>query len=99
MESYQPSLITIRGIREANARAGYHFFDPGTLRFFKSRIGRRAYGWGVFVTSEQGPDGVRRYSVRRCRDDGRIDTVGGFQAYASSDGAKAAAKRVAREQA
>jgi hypothetical protein len=72
--------VDMDDIRHANRRAGHHWFEPDTMRFFRSRVGSTAYGsddgrqaW--FVSSEQdaGPgldDGrwrvlPRRYTVRR----------------------------------
>ena len=60
--------MTIDQIKTANKARGFHWFDPDTLRFFKSRIGGAVYqgpGGVYFVTSECGPSGVRRYTVRQ----------------------------------
>lgn len=86
-------------IREANRVAGMHWFSPDTLRFFGTRMCAhgRIFGGRYFVTSEYvGFDrrGPRRYSVRVAGPDGAIDTVGDFGAYASRNGAIAAAKRL-----
>lgn len=81
---------------------GRHWFDPSTMRFFRCRLPANGYraehGDGYyFVSSEQGPDGVRKYTVREMRRDAesepyRIGDRGGFQAYAT----RSAADRVAR---
>jgi len=57
-----------------------HFFDPETMRFFKSRIGavRCKDNIWFFVTSEKPPHGSRMFSVRRMELDGDINTVGEF---------------------
>ena len=62
-----------------------HFFDPATMRFFKSRIGAVRCKCGVwfFVTSEQPPHGPRMFSVRRMELDGDINTVGEFCSMSS----------------
>lgn len=78
--------MTIEEIKQANSRAGFHFFDTSTLRFFRSRVGEKCYegpGGIYFVTSEQwvhfdGSKEPRRYTVRRFHLDGKIDTVGEF---------------------
>jgi len=65
-------MWTMQEIREANRKAGFHWFDADTLRFFRSRIGERVYqgaGGIYFVSSEQfvGSDGrgkPRAYTVR-----------------------------------
>ncbi len=83
-----------------------HFFSPGAMRFFDSRIsasayhtadGKRAY----FVTSERfNEQAPRLYTVRVIdMQTGDISTLGGqanFQRYASSSAAHAAALRAAR---
>jgi hypothetical protein len=90
---------TIREIAANNQACGMHWFDPGTKSFFKSRIGAVVAWKGgkrFFVSSEQGPDGVRRYSVRVSQRNGcKIDTVGTFQAYPSHGAAVRAAKAAA----
>ena len=74
-----------------------HFFDPDTLRFFKSRVGDKVYGGSMFITSERGPHGPRAYSVRRVTKGGRIDTVGSFQGYSSKAQAERAIARIMRQ--
>lgn len=92
-------LETMYDVRLKNRQAGYHFFDPGALRFFRSRIGNELYGGRYFVTSEQfvGSNGYtapRKYTIREVRPDGGIGTVAGFQEYNSSSAARAAIKRI-----
>jgi len=72
------------------------FFEPATMRFFNSRLcaivpgpPERCY----FVTSEKGPDRVRRYTIRLLSESG-VETVGGFQAYAKRGTAVVAAHRL-----
>ena len=84
---------SILEIEQHNRAKGFHFFDPSTMRFFNSRIHDQVYGGNVFVTSEKGPDDVRRYTVRRMTETGRINMVGDFQQYASRSGAHAAAAK------
>jgi len=90
-------------LKSKNDRAGYHFFDASSKRFFSSRILSGVFpgadGW-YFVTSEQFTmlyvvAGPRLYTVRRMREDGGIDTIGEFQGYKSASIAKNAAKRAA----
>lgn len=83
-------------IREANRRAGQHWFDPGAVRFFNSRISPRVYAGAIFVSSEKGPSGVRLYSVHYCARTGRVEEVSEFQAFASSRAAHVAAERVSK---
>lgn len=96
--------MTIDEIRAANAAAGFHFFEPATLRFFSSRVGRTVYSGtrgAYFVTSERDTVGgyPRRYTVRRADETGRVETVGEFQGYATCAAAKRAAARIAARDA
>ena len=101
-------LNTLGQIISAHRKDGSHWFDTSTLRWFRARVSEMVYPTfstehgTYFVSSEKGPDDVRRYSVRHAvlilDADGNvtgctIDTVGEFQAYASRNGAHAAAKR------
>ena len=84
-------------VRRANAAAGNHWFEPGTMRFFRSRVSDRLYGGRYFVSSERAPRGARRYTVRVANDDGSIGTVGEFQAFASRGAAHRRAAWLAKE--
>lgn len=96
-----PPFRTMEDVREANRAIGHHWFDADTLRFFRSRIGGALYGGRYFVSSEQFQGSwseghysePRRYTVRVANQDGTVDTVGEFQAYAS----RAQALRAIRE--
>jgi len=82
-------------VKAASKAAGSHWFEPSTMRFFKSRVLSVVYGGRFFVTSEQGPNGVRAYSVREASEDGSsISTVGEFQGWATAPQAKREAKRL-----
>ena len=79
--------MTITEIKQKNAAAGQHFFDPEALRFFRSKVLSQVYegpGGIFFVTSEQfvGSDGIpakRAYTVRRFNPaDADMTTMGGF---------------------
>ncbi len=92
----------INDIKSANRVRGLHFFDPSTLRFFRSRVHPQVYqgpGGVYFVTSEQfvsskGWADKREFTIRQFHPEtGRCDTFGGFQAFASRSGAHAAAER------
>jgi hypothetical protein len=90
---------TIQSIREANTRAGYHFFSPCTMRFFRSRLGRTVYGGKYFVTSEQFDGDSRRfYSIRQVDAKGSVSTVGEFQKYTSNRQAVDAIRELLREE-
>ena len=92
--------MEIYDIRLANRQAGWHFFEPGAMRFFDSRIGRTVYegsGGVYFVTSEQfhgsgGYTAPRKYTVHRFDPKtGRISGVGDF-----NKSTRAVAVRLAR---
>ena len=55
---------SIDAIRKAVTASGSHYFEPDTMRFFRSRLSSTVYGGRFFVTSEQDPSGYRAYSVR-----------------------------------
>lgn len=75
------SVPSIDEIKQRHRSTGGHFFDNPTMRFFDSRISEKTYG-NHFVTSECGPSGLRRYTVRRIDwDTGDIATVGHFHQY------------------
>ena len=93
-------FYTLKAIKEANAAAGHHFFEPATLRFFRSRVAPGVIGGRFFVTSEQfvGSDGrraPRQYTVRIAHDNGSIQTVDKFQAFSSLAKARRAARSLA----
>lgn len=99
---------TIADIRAANARAGLHFFDRDTMRFFDSRIvpaGPYSGPGGVyFVTSEQfhGSQGSapRAFTVRTFDPaTGEVETARGqcgFNSIRTIEEARALARQYAR---
>lgn len=92
------TYFTVSEIKQANRAAGKHFFDPATMRFFRSRILRGVIGGKYFVTSEQfDANSPRLYTLHEATPEGDIRTVGDFQAYTYPYQARNAAKRLARE--
>lgn len=98
------ATIGMESIRRRAQEAGSHWFDPGSMRFFRSRVGWGGYvhedGRIFFVSSERfvsstGWSPGRKFSVRVMTPDGNVGTVGEFQQYASRSGADAAARRAA----
>jgi hypothetical protein len=77
-----------------------HWFSPDTLRFFKSRISETLLYYNhslvYFFTTERGPSGIRRASIRTYDPTtGSIDTIGlGFQGYKTIQAAQLAAHRL-----
>lgn len=86
-------------VKEAQRRAGFHFFERDTMSFFRSRVESPLIGGRLFVTSEQfvdsrGNKADRRYTIREVQEDASIDTVGKFQEYDTKRQAIAAAKKM-----
>lgn len=90
---------SINEIRYEAKRAGSHFFDADTMRFFGSRVLPTVYGGRYFITSEQDHYGneAKAYTIRIALADGHIDTVGNFQAYATRAQAVSAVKQLVAE--
>lgn len=94
-------------IKDAAKAQGSHFFDPGTMRFFRSRVGDKTYMGRYFITSEKGPHGGRRYTVRKATvQGGRLMFGGigkskhgpsGFQKFRSRAAAVAHIKKMERK--
>lgn len=97
--------MTIREIKQANAAAGFHFFDRTTMRFFHSRVEGRTYegpGGIYFITSEQFHGSIssepRKYTVRRFYPKtGDIDTVGKFNEIVTRLDARLDARLLAKK--
>ena len=91
---------TMAEIIAANEAAGGHWFEPDTLRFFGSEIGRDtvpvAGGW-IFVTREESPCGGKAWTARIAKDSGDVDTVGEFHEHRTARDAWEAAAEVLRE--
>lgn len=97
--------MNIIDIWQANRAAGSHWFDPSTMRFFRTRVSSTVYpfeGGAAFVTSEQYDDtSPSLYTVRVFHAaTGGVGTAEGheFQEFASRSGAHAAARRYAEAQ-
>jgi hypothetical protein len=87
-------IWTINDIKTAVLVRGSHWFDPDTMRFFKTRVLEGVYqgaGGVYFVTSEKGPSEARKYSVRKFTPDtADISTVGEFNEMTRAQAIKAA---------
>ena len=74
-------MPTITEIKQRNKEVGQHFFDEATMNFFESKVSNKTFG-NYFVTSECGPSGMRRYTVRIFDPNtGSVDTHGHFQVF------------------
>lgn len=79
----------IERIAEANQAAGYHFFDPDTIRFFSSIIYPRVYAGRYFITGERCDEHYpERFTIRVALDNGQVETVGDFQAFETHEAAE-----------
>lgn len=84
-------IDSIGDIERKNSRAGQHFFDAGTLRFFNSRIQDVVIKHRFFITTEkQGDEYARRATIRMICDDGSTCDVGEFQEFATPGAAEKA---------
>lgn len=84
MQKYQ----TIEEIKEANLARGGNWFAPSPIGFHSSDIHPTIYGGNIFITSKcPKPDGIRLYTIRICRDNGQIRTVGAHDQYKSEQDA------------
>lgn len=105
MKGKTMNYLNIIHIKEANSayavREGRaYWFDPGTMRFFGSKVHSKVYGGRYFITSEQyiptlyaqeylgATPGPRKYSVRECLPSGQIETRGEHMAYDSVEQAE-----------
>ena len=74
---------TMQNLKHFNRSQGYCFFEPRTMKFFRSHVQTRPpYGGRIFVTSEAERWGApRMYTVRKIQDNGSIKTIGKFQQF------------------
>ena len=75
-----------------------HWFSPGAMRFFKSRLGSEVLpvpdGW-LFTSSERFDYNTPRlYTIRKMDQYGEISEVGEFQQYTSSAAARRAMRKL-----
>jgi hypothetical protein len=92
---------TISQIMAANKRNGYHFFEPGAMRFFNSHVMRYVYngkGGVYFITSEQFDwNSPRLYTIRQFHPEtGNVDTASEFQEFRTLEDARTRTKELAR---
>ena len=92
------SYSSIQAIAKANAGEDRHWFEPGTKRFFGSRILPTVYDGRYFITSEKRPhsNDPRRYTIRIALENGSIETIGDFQQYRTRAAAVRAVKALVK---
>lgn len=97
------SLFSISAIRAAAATDNY-WWSAGSMRFFGTRASSKCFvvsDGTLFVTSERPPFGPRAYAVNFAHNGsaderGSVERVSGVCAYASRNGALAAAERLGK---
>ena len=74
---------TLADVRSRNAAQGLHFFDRGTMEFWKSSVESTLIRGRYFITSEDswtmsGGPARRIFAVRYARDNGAMETLASF---------------------
>ena len=84
------STLTLIDIKNNNKKAGRHWFDKDTMRFFDSRIESKLYSDNTFITSEQQSyQHPREYTIRIALNNGvDIESVGEFQQFETLEQAR-----------
>ena len=84
------STLTLTDIKNNNKKAGRHWFDKDTMRFFDSRIESKLYSDNTFITSEQQSyQHPREYTIRIALNSGvDIESVGEFQQFETLEQAR-----------
>lgn len=100
--SRSKTWASVAEVADANRRAGHHFFDPDTIKFFSSRIETDIVGERLFIPSEQDEtgfgklgkawDGERRFTIRIAEDNGQVHTIGQSGFFREAQQAYAAAE-------
>lgn len=89
--------IKIRKLRKLNQKAGYHFFDKKTIKFFDSNIETYPSNpYFLFITSERDKprQKVRYYSIRRFDPKSyKVENISEFQQFGTIEKAKKALDR------
>jgi hypothetical protein len=99
------NVYTVYQLKAYNAAAGYHFFDPSTMRFFSSRVSaadlHHVTDGIAFITSERDTftTDPRGYTLRLMKESGNIDDISEFQEYSTLSQARAAMRRYLKEDA
>lgn len=89
---------TVDEIKQDSLAIGHYWFEPDTMKFFSSRVGRTVYFGKYFISSERRgfTDHRRAYTIRTINQQGFIDTVGEFLAYQSADQAVSDLRRMVK---
>lgn len=68
-------------IEEIKRKHRGHWFDAGSMRFFKSRLPSYGYRKGnaiYFISSEKMDEEPRKFTIRKVDETGDVSTVGDF---------------------
>lgn len=91
--------MSLRAFQDLNRHMGLHWFDSPTMRFFGSRLSNWEHDTGYFISSEKGPRGKRRYTIRKAIfETGMVCNIGEFQQYPSLYMAKIALAEILRKE-
>ena len=78
----QEHITTIAQLRALAQRNGSHWFDRGTMRFFRTKIESGVIKGHYFITSEQSDDDrPRNFTIRSFDKEANIDTIGDFNKH------------------
>ena len=80
------AVVQMSDVKAAADAAGSHWFDPGSMRFFRTRLPITGLADGCgrmwFVSSEAPRNGPRKFSVRVfVPQSGQVLTHGQFRSY------------------
>jgi hypothetical protein len=68
-------------LKALNAENGGCWFEPASMRFFKTKLETGILAGGYFITSEKSPGDVRAFTLRSFNEQGDVKTVGEFHAH------------------
>ncbi len=84
---------SISEIKTTNKDKGFYFFEPNSMRFFKSKIYPELINGNIFITSEKFDENSDRlFTVRCCLSTGAIEELSKFQAFKTKQAALKYAK-------
>jgi len=72
----------MRQLKKVQEEKNLHFFDEKTMHFFNSEIETTLLVGDFFITSEKRRStGPKKFTIRRAKHDGRIDTISEFMEF------------------
>lgn len=89
---------TMAQVYAANRALGHLWFDPGTMRFWRSQIESGLCAGRYFISSEQPDDeSPRWYTVREALEDGSIRSASEYGEFRSLAEARKYVRKLAKE--